>query len=78
MPRRTYLASDDIVPTVLTTVLQSQARALIKGLQAMHPEQKPIGPAFIDIVRAEHDLAFQSFVDLCADQEHPGRYEQPD
>ena len=52
------------VPTILTTVLEERGGYLIKGLQDVFPEQKPIDRTFIntwedknvvDIVKAELD-----------------------
>lgn len=36
------------VPTILTTVLEERGGALIKGLQDVYPEQKPIDRTFIN------------------------------
>src|SRR5712691_7306746 len=41
------------VPTILTTVLEERGGYLIKGLQDVFPEQKPINRSFINTWQAE-------------------------
>ncbi len=38
------------VPTILTTVLEERGGLLIKGLQDVFPEQKPINRTFINLL----------------------------